>query len=377
MARILPRYLRQDGDVGFGLADLSQSIFATLGLAGTENRLALAQSRRTCLLLIDGMGSKSLESYKSQFPIFASVKSSSDLASHFPSTTVTNLTSLGTGELPGVHGMLGYTVRVPNSGTPGRLLNALKWDDRVDPLFWQKVPTLFERGMEHGITVTNIAEKRYEGSAFTQAALRGAKYVGANRSEEMVNAAAQALAEPYSFTYLYINALDHAGHNDGVGSEKWMLALSQVAELITSLMARLPKNTDLYVTADHGMVNVGEKIILGQDNGLMNNITLVGGEPRARHMYVAQGSAAETIAQWREYLGERATIYSREEMVANQTFGAVVSQDSLERMGDFMAIANDEMILIDPERASQESSMVGHHGGVTEMESAIPLLKFL
>ena len=363
--------------MGFGLADLSQSIFASLGLPGVENRLTLAQSRRTCLLLIDGMGSKSLERYKSQFPIFAAVKSASELASHFPSTTVTNLTSLGTGELPGVHGMLGYTVRVPNSGTPGRLLNALKWDDRVDPLFWQKVPTLFERGMAHGINVTNIAEKRYEGSAFTQAALRGAKFVGANRSEEMVIAAVEALAEPYSFTYLYINALDHAGHNDGVGSEKWMLALEQIAELITSLLSRLPKNTDLYVTADHGMVNVGEKIVLGQDNGLMDNITLVGGEPRARHMYVTEGSASETIAQWREFLGERATIYSREELVAHQTFGAVVSPDSFERMGDFMAIAQGETILIDPSRVPQESSMVGHHGGVTAMETAIPLLKFL
>ncbi len=363
--------------MGFGLADLSQSIFATLGLPGTENRLALAESRRTCLLLIDGMGSKSLESYKSQFPIFATVKSTSELASHFPSTTVTNLTSLGTGELPGVHGMLGYTVRVPNSGTPGRLLNALKWDDRVDPLFWQKVPTLFERGVEHGISVTNIAEKRYEGSAFTQAALRGAKYVGANRSDEMVKAAVAALAEPYSFTYLYINALDHAGHNDGVGSEKWLLALGQIAELISALMARLPKNTDLYITADHGMVNVGEKIVLGQDNKLMDNITLVGGEPRARHMYVNEGAAPEAIAQWREYLGGRATIYSREEMVANQTFGAVVSPESCERMGDFMAIAHDEVILIDPSRVPQESSMVGHHGGVTELETAIPLLKFL
>ena len=363
--------------MGFGLADLSQSIFASLGLSVVENRLVLAPSRRSCLLLIDGMGSNSLESYRSQFPIFAAVKSASQLTSHFPSTTVTNLTSLGTGELPGVHGMLGYTVRVPNSGTPGRLLNALKWDDRVDPLSWQKVPTLFERGMQHGITVTNIAEKRYAGSAFTQAALRGAKYVGANRSEEMVIAAAEALAEPNSFTYLYINALDHAGHNDGVGSEKWMLALGQVAELITSLITRLPRNTDLYVTADHGMINVGEKIILGRDNTLMDNITLVGGEPRARHMYVAEGSAAETIAQWREYFGERATIYSREELVAHQTFGAVVSQDSLERMGDFMAIAHGEMILIDPERVSQESSMVGHHGGVTELESVIPLLTFL
>ncbi len=363
--------------MGFGLADLSQSIFASLGLPGTQNRLALSESRRTCLLLIDGMGSRLLESYKSQFPIFASVKSVSELGSHFPSTTVTNLTSLGTGELPGVHGMLGYTVRIPNSGNPGRLLNALKWDERVDPLFWQKIPTLFERGMEHGITVTNIAEKRYEGSAFTQAALRGATYVGANRGEEMVIAAAEALAEPYSFTYLYINALDHAGHNDGIGSEKWILALSQVAEIISALVARLPKNTDLYVTADHGMVNVGEKIILGMDNPLMENITLVGGEPRARHMYVTEGSSVDSIALWREYLGDRATIYSRAELVTGHSFGAVVSQDSLERMGDFMAIANEEVILIDPSRVAQESSMVGHHGGMTEMETSIPLLKFL
>ena len=46
-------------------------------------------------------------------------------------------------------------------------------------------------------------------------------------------------------------------------------------------------------------------------------------------------------------------------------------------MGDFMAIAADEVILIDPTRIPQESAMVGHHGGVTETETAIPLLKFL
>lgn len=268
-----------------------------MGLVGPSNILDLPQSRRTCLLLIDGMGSEALATHSSQFPIFAAVKQSYELASHFPSTTVTNLTSLGTGELPGAHGMLGYTVRVPNSGTPGRLLNGLKWDDRVDPLFWQKIPTLFERAMEQGITVTNIAEKRYEGSAFTQAALRGAHYVGANRIDEMVSSAALALAEPYSFTYLYINGLDHAGHNDGVGSDKWVAALGQVAELITKLVDRLPKNTDLYVTADHGMVNVGEKIVLGQENDLMQNISLVGGEPRARHMYVVDGALEETVDQ--------------------------------------------------------------------------------
>ncbi len=154
--------------------------------------------------------------YSAQFPIFSQIKSRSDLNSHFPSTTVTNLTSLGTGELPGVHGMLGYTVRVPHSGTPGRLLNALKWDDRVDPLFWQKTPTLFERAMAHGITVTNIAEKRYEGSPFTQAALRGAHFIGAIEQRRWFRKPVKRLPSRTLLAYLYINALDHAGHNDGV-----------------------------------------------------------------------------------------------------------------------------------------------------------------
>ena len=363
--------------MGFGLADLSHSIFATLGLPTAENRLLLSPSRRTCLLLIDGMGANSLATFGSQFPIFAQVKSLENLQSHFPSTTVTNLTSLGTGELPGIHGMLGYTVRVPGSGTPGRLLNALKWDDRVDPLSWQKVPTLFERAMDYGITVTNVAEKRYEGSAFTQAALRGAHFVGANRTAEMVDATAHALAEPNSFAYLYINSLDHAGHNDGVGSEKWLLALEQVALLIRSLAERLPKNTDFYVTADHGMVNVGEKIVMGDQNQLMQNISLVGGEPRARHMYVNDGALEETVAYWREFFGERALIYSKKEVLSEQLFGGVVLPDSLDRMGDFIAIAKEELILIDPARVPQESAMVGHHGGITEVELAIPLLKVL
>lgn len=363
--------------MGFGLADLSQSIFASMGLSTASNTLALADSRRSCLLLIDGMGSESLAKYSAQFPIFTQMKSSGSLTSHFPSTTVTNLTSLGTGELPGVHGMLGYTVRVPNSGNPGRLLNPLKWDERVDPLIWQKTPTLFERAVAHGITVTNIAEKRYEGSAFTQAALRGADYVGANRIAEMVEAAAIALAEPYSFTYLYVNALDHAGHNDGVGSEKWLLALGQVVELITALVAKLPRNTDLYVTADHGMINVGEKIVLGVENELMENITLVGGEPRARHMYVREGALDESVALWREQLGSKVSIFTKAEVVSGELFGPLTSSESFDRMGDFIAIAHDERILIDPTRIAQESAMVGHHGGVTSSESAIPLLKFL
>ena len=358
------------------LAALSNSIFNSLQVSGTVNELGIAENSgaRECLLLIDGMGAELISKYGSQFPIFKELISFDNLDSHFPSTTATNLSSLGTGTLPGVHGMLGYTVRVPRSGEPGRLLNSLKWDERVDPVIWQNVPTLFERAAAQDISVSHIAAKRYEGSGFTQAALRGAQYLGANQVEDIIANTVEAMKLSPSFSYVYINHLDAAGHDDGVGSGKWLLALSTVSELITGLRDRLPKGTRLWVTADHGMINVGEKIILGQDNNLMANVTLIGGEPRARHIYLREGATAETVASWREFLGDKADVFSRDEVIAAELFGPDISIDSSERMGDLIAIAKGEMILIDPTRIKEESKMVGHHGGLEAIEVAIPLL---
>ena len=359
-----------------GLAALSNSIFSGLEIAGTQNELGLAQNpgRRECLLLIDGMGLAALEKYGKQFPIFQQVNSLPSLTSHFPSTTATNLSSLGTGVLPGVHGMLGYTVRVPRSGEPGRLLNSLKWDERVDPVIWQSVPTLFERASAQGVNVSHVAAKRYEGSGFTQAALRGAKYIGANQIEDIVKAGIGAMEPENSFAYLYINHLDHAGHEDGVGSENWLIALDVVATLITQLRDRLPKGTRLWITADHGMINAGEKIVLGQDNPLMADVTLVGGEPRARHIYLRQGSVNESVLRWQEFLANRASVYSKADAIAAGLFGEQVSIDSHDRLGDLIAIPNGEVVLVDPSRVKEESKMVGHHGGLVERETAIPLL---
>jgi len=358
------------------LSELSHSIFFGLGLPATTDQLGVGPSPfgRECLLLVDGLGLDALAKFGSDFPIFQQLENLPNLISHFPTTTATNLSSLGTGVLPGVHGMLGYTVRVPRSGEPGRLLNALKWDERVDPGIWQSTSTLFERGKAAGISVSHVAAKRYEGSGFTRAALRGADYLGTNYVEEMVALTAKALASTPSFVYLYVNNVDSAGHEKGVGSEKWLLALQSVSNLVSSLVERLPTGTRLWVTSDHGMINVGEKIILGVENTLMEEVTLVGGEPRARHIYLREGSLSDSLDRWRTTLGEKASVFSREEAINQGLFGSEVSLESSERMGDLIAIPHGEVILIDPSRIPQESSMVGHHGAMSEIEREIPLL---
>ena len=357
----------------FGLSHLTNSIFSALKVSNTTDSLMIGQSQmRECLILIDGLGQDAIDKFGDQFEIFSQVDKFKTLAANFPSTTATSLSTLGTGVLPGVHGMLGYTVRVPRSDN--RLLNALKWDERVDPVMWQKVPTMFERASAEGVAVTHVAAKRYEGSGFTQAALRGAKYVGANGIDEMATAVAQALKPQPSFVYTYLNTLDAAGHSDGVGSDKWLTALQQVSEFITKVKQVVPQGTRVWITSDHGMVNSTEQIILGQDNDLLKNVTLIGGEPRARHIYIKAGAEAETVAQWQEFFKDRARILSKQAVIESGLFGSNVSEDSVERMGDLIAIAQKDLILIDPTRVREESSMVGHHGGDSLTESTVPLL---
>jgi predicted AlkP superfamily pyrophosphatase or phosphodiesterase len=330
---------------------------------------------RELLFLIDGFGFDTLSQYADVMPTMSRMFNHGLVQTSFPSTTATSLATLTTGELPGVHGMLGYTVQVPRSG--GRLLNALKWDERVDPENWQPVETLFQRASAIGISVTHVAAKRYENSGFTRAVFRGAEYKGANVVADLVSETKQALQKTPSFVYLYVNDLDNAGHSDGVGSDKWIAALSAIDQMVSQLMKEVPKGTRIWVTSDHGMINVQEKIIIGQDNPLLTGVSVIAGEPRARHLYLESDSvqAREDAASlWQQYLQEKALVLTREEAISSNLFGAQLSADAVDRMGEVIAIARGGLVLLDPERADKEGAMVGHHGGDSEIESQVGLL---
>lgn len=371
----------QDSDMSesLGPADLTRSIFASLGLE-TDNPLQISTSEGPeILLLIDGFGSFVFDEFADHIPTItrSSRAHQESLASHFPSTTVSNLTSLGTGERPGVHGMVGYTMRIPfaTEGTP-QLLNGLKWDPRIDPATWQRHPTLFEKARNIGIDVNHIAAKRYEGSGFTEAALRGATYRAAQGDDEILAALEEVFKTRSSFTYLYLNDVDEAGHGYGVGSNKWLEAVQRVDGLVAKIVTTMPKGSRLWVTADHGMVNAGQKVVLGSDNRLLHGVALLGGEPRARHLYISRDlpttgfleEVERVRARWHDFFGDRIELLS-----PDQAYGEVTDSAIRERIGDIIAVPVDDTVLIEPERQDAQARMVGHHGAMTEAESRIPL----
>ena len=359
------------------LSQITPSLFASLGLESAVDHLNIGVSPngRELLFLIDGFGINTFVQYADVMPTMSRMFNHGLIQTAFPSTTATSLATLTTGAMPGAHGMLGYTVQVPRSG--GRLLNALKWDERVDPENWQPVETLFQRATAAGINVTHVAAKRYENSGFTRAVFRGANYKGANVVADLVSETKAALHATPSFVYLYVNDLDSAGHSDGVGSDKWIAALSMIDQMVSQLMKEVPKGTRIWITSDHGMVNVEEKIVIGQDNPLLEGVSVVAGEPRARHIYLTNDSPAarsDAASLWQQYLQEKALVLTREQAISSNLFGADVSADAVDRMGEIIAIARGGLVLLDAERADKEGAMVGHHGGDSDIESQVGLL---
>lgn len=354
------------------LSDISKAIFASLGLPVRSPLLLTPSNGVEILFLIDGLGALSLREYRDAAPNISSMDSLGIASSEFPSTTATSLTSVGTGLHPAEHGMLGYTVRIPYSDN--RLLNALKWDSRVDPVIWQSRQTLFEQGAQVGISSFNISAERYAGTGFTEAALRGATFLGANTFERMIDQLRIATKKSPAFIYLYINDIDSAGHEFGVGSQEWLDALTMADDFVGLVREHLPAGSRFTITSDHGMLNAQDKVMI--DGALARDVTLIGGEPRARHIYVTEGRERYVQSTWHEALGKRADVLLKEEAIDRAIFGGNPTEQTIDRMGDLIVIPGDELVLIEPAKKNLEGAMVGHHGGLTDIERSIPLVSF-
>jgi hypothetical protein len=272
--------------------------------------------------------------------------------------------------------MLGYQVLQPGVG---RLLNGLRWDPGVDPVTWQPGSTIYERAAAQGITAFRIAPGAFRGSGLSVASMRGADYRPADSLGALVAEAAGALRETHrSLATVYYGSLDATGHKHGCTSAAWRYQLGHVDKLAEQLASAVPQGTVLHVTADHGMVDVmaGDHIDLDDGAGLRAGTALIGGEPRARHVYAAPGAAADVLATWREVLGEHAWVASREEAVKDGWFGppGLVDEAMAARIGDVVAACAGNSAVIASEAETLQSSLFGMHGSLTAAEQLIPML---
>ena len=156
----------------------------------------------TVVVLVDGLGLEMLRRRRGHTPTLrrwlgqceaGAAGGGNAIRTCRPSTTAAALTMLGTSALPGTTGMVGYSVLNPLLGPaleasavpgPDQVLSLITWkgDNVPSPRSWQDVPTIFER-LPAGSAVS-IGPTRFAGSGLTEAALRGATHLGADRLED-------------------------------------------------------------------------------------------------------------------------------------------------------------------------------------------------
>jgi hypothetical protein len=364
---VAPRYS------GGALSDVLPSALGAMGIPGWVDSLRLPPAASYVVVLVDGLGWNQLVAHPMEAPYLCGLAATAEpITCGVPSTTATSLTSLGTGLPPGQHGMVGFTSRIPGTN---RLLDALRWDQAVDPSRWQVHDTVFERAAASGVPTTTVSKRVFEGTGLTLASQRGATYVGADTLGERISSTARVSSQRGSLTYLYEGELDATGHRSGTRSWAWEHQLAMIDAFVQRVREALPPHAALVVTADHGMVDVSPQGRLDVDeySDMLDGVTLFGGEARFRHLYCDAGAAVDVAACWRERLGHDAWVVTRDEAIGEGWFGAV---DPLvrPRLGDVMVASRGDVAVVSTARFPHEAMLVGLHGSLSADEMLIPLL---
>lgn len=377
------------------------------------------------MVLVDGLGWQMLRECAGHTPNLRRLLADSDyLHTCAPSTTAAALTTLATGVYPGAHAMVGYAVRdpllrgqlgaghVPKAGDVFDLITFK--NSSHDPLAWQSVPTLIERanakakaGYGSQLGAVSIGRSKFAGSGLSLAAWRGFKHIGVDALDQRPYQAYRAIKEGAKLVYLYVGELDHAGHNHGWHSDKWLQALEALDAMVGQLFRRLPAGTRIVLTADHGMVDTDRhhRIDLAKEKELAKDVVAVAGESRFLQLYVADdvanvpaaGGSARGVAgtqtgidvvensghkelangvakRWAEFLGDRAIWVGTD---PTPLMGSL-SQGARAAVGDVLVALNDNWTVVDSRVQSfHATQLIGVHGSLTPVELEVPLIKAL
>lgn len=375
----LPRY-------GEGsLAEVIPSILCAMGVEGFgANALGIEAVSSACLLVIDGLGWEQLSEHRDAAPNMAALMDAGGpVTTGFPSTTAASLGSLGTGLPPGEHGLVGYTFAVPGHD---RAMNGLQWSlyghgppvdlkQEFPPERFQPHPTVFQRAAQAGVEVTLVGPSQFARSPLTRAVLRGGRYQGVHSLGDLIASATWPLrSRDPAFVFAYQPELDTTGHVRGAGSDGWLEHLALLDAAVGAAWARVPRGAALIVTGDHGMVNLTkvQRLDLSDLPALADGVRLLGGEARARHVYTVDGRAADVLEAWRDVMGDRMWVVSRDQAIGDGWFGPRVLNP--ERVGDVVAAASEPVGVFQREVDSLQPELVGHHGSLTAADQLVPLL---
>ena len=329
------------------------------------------QARQILLLVLDGLGWLQLRDRTEVAPTLPDM-AGGPITTVAPSTTAAALTSISTGLPPGEHGVVGYRIAVGGSSGPphGEILNALRWSTGNGDARRRHDPRLFQPcemfGSQRPPVVTRA---QFADSGFTAAHLSDTRLFGYADRVGLVDQVLGAFAREEPFVYAYWDDIDRTAHEFGL-AERYNDELAACDAMVAELLHRLPAGTAVVVTADHGQVHVGERLIhLPEEvTGLVDGQS---GEARFRWLHSRPGAASDLLAAAHQAFDHVGWVRSVDEVVSAGWLGDQVTSTARGRLGDVAVVARDPVAFVDPAEASS-IELIGRHGSLTAAEMLVP-----
>jgi predicted AlkP superfamily pyrophosphatase or phosphodiesterase len=260
--RVRPEY------AGGSIVNLVASIAAHFGVdtghAPLTSRPPLDGHDAVVLLIVDALGHRQLEQHLADgdMPFLAARLAGREATlgpatSVFPPTTAAALSSFHIGKPPASHGMLGYTIWLPERGAVGEMIRF--WDlvaDRPlpDPAELTLGEPLYRRLAAAGATCRVVSASAYRGSAFSRWLFGDTPMVGYASANTLPAQIAAALAgSGRRYVVAYWPGYDLVCHAQGPTGREAGDEAAAVDHCLARMVAALRGQPALLlVAADHG-----------------------------------------------------------------------------------------------------------------------------
>jgi hypothetical protein len=324
---------------------------------------AVRDAKSVVLLVLDGLGDNEVEARPSILRELAAMQGTR-ITTVVPSTTSTALTSIATGLAPAQHGILGFRMLVGDE-----VLNVLRWQSQSrpapDPFTVQRHDAFLGR------PVPVVTRVEFRDSGFSQAHLRGSTFVGWKTVSTLVEHCRRLVLAGERFVYAYYPGVDEVAHAYGLHDEFYERELASADLLVTNLLAVLPSDAALLVTADHGQVHLEAESWIDIDE-LHPMLAAQAGDGRFRYLHARKGAAGELLAAAHERLDSVAWVMSRRELLEAGWIGSGATGTVPGRIGDVVLAARAPVAFVDP-ALPRERMLRSAHGSLTAEEMWVPL----
>jgi hypothetical protein len=347
-------------------------------------RTRVEAGEKVLLILLDAFGLAFLPRH-SAHPLIERLEIT-PLRSQFPTTTTAHIPTLAFGMPVQEHGFYEWNVYEPRLDA---IWCPFRWAYSHEPESETLTGRLSAEEMRPGPTfarqlsapAATVMPEIYAHSVFTGFCADGSDVIGFTT---LADGVAKALSwmraiEPGrgAYAFLYWDEIDSTGHLHGPGSEAFDGVARDALDQLHAGLSAVPDDIAVLFTADHGQIDVSPDRVDYLDEvwpALTDHLRFAhpAGSARDVFLHLTPGSVETVMQELQSRLGDRAEVRIPADLVGG--FGPaeprILGPRLQERLADVVVLPADGREAWLSTVAGPHTVFRGHHGGLTEAESA-------